>query len=276
MARHLAALFVALAVGGAVGSLTLGQEAPTGPNEPAEGTSVDVPADSLAPEKSPAAVPAGTGKDLLDLMRASGGIGVVLVLLSVAAVALFFEHLATIRRGALMPEALVNDLHAQVSASDMSQAEQTCVDHPSYLAVVVLAGLREVRFGYAAVEKAMEDASGDQAARLFRKVEYLALIASIAPMLGLLGTVYGLVLAFKHVAESQGTASAADLADGIYLALITTVMGLIVAIPTLSAYAIFRIRVEQLASEANLLAERMFMNYKRSRLRRKHKSSNTQ
>jgi biopolymer transport protein ExbB len=116
----------------------------------------------------------------------------------------------------------------------------------------------------------MEDASQEQAARLFRKVEYLALIGNVAPMLGLLGTVYGLVLAFKRVAETQGTALAADLADGIYLALITTVMGLVVAIPALSAYAIFRSRIEQLASEVNVIAEHTFLNYKRSRASQEH------
>lgn len=139
----------------------------------------------------------------------------------------------------------------------------------------MLAGLQEVRIGYSAVEKAMEDASQEQAARLFRKVEYLALVGNIAPMLGLLGTVYGLVLAFKKVAESRGTALAADLADGIYLALVTTVMGLVVAIPALSAYAIFRSRIEQLASEVNVLAEQIYINYKRGRLARRNEHADT-
>lgn len=211
---------------------------------------------------------ANQSQDVLDLLRASGSIGVAIALLSVAAVALILEHILTIRRGTLMPRGLAQDLHASITANEFTKAEQACKLRPSYLSYVVLAGLQEVRIGYEAVEKAMEDASQEQAARLFRKVEYLALIGNIAPMLGLLGTVYGLVLAFKKVAETPG-AGPAELADGIYLALITTVMGLVVSIPALSAYAIFRNRVEQLAGEVNLLAEQIFNNYKRSRYSRR-------
>lgn len=83
-------------------------------------------------------------------------------------------------------------------------------------------------------------------------------------MLGLLGTVYGILLAFKRVAETQGTAVAADLADGVYLALVTTVEGLVVAIPSLGAYAIFRNRVEQLAGDVGRLAEQVFADFKRN------------
>ena len=79
--------------------------------------------------------------------------------------------------------------------------------------------------------------------------EYLAVIGNIAPMLGLLGTVVGLTFAFHEVASTQGVARAADLADGIYHALVSTVGGLIVAIPALAVYAVLRNRVDQLAAE---------------------------
>jgi biopolymer transport protein ExbB len=83
-----------------------------------------------------------------------------------------------------------------------------------------------------------------------RRVEYLAVIGGIAPMLGLLGTVVGLTFAFHEVASTDGVARAADLADGIYHALVSTVGGLIVAIPAMAMYAAFRNRVDQLAAEA--------------------------
>src|ERR671914_570403 len=100
------------------------------------------------------------------------------------------------------------------------------------------------------VEKAMEDATAEQAARLFRRIEYLSVIGNIAPMVGLLGTVTGMLLAFKQVADTEGSAGAAQLADGIYQALVTTVAGLIIAIPSLGAFALFRSRVDQLVAEA--------------------------
>ena len=203
------------------------------------------------------------------LIEASGSIGAIIILLSVAGLALIIEHALTIRRGALIPKALPAELHKQITAGEYAQAEALCKQQPSYFSYVVLAGLQEVRLGYRAVEKAMEDASHEQASRLFRKVEYLALIANIAPMLGLLGTVYGILLAFKTIAETHGAAVASDLAGGVYLALVTTVEGLVVGIPALGAYAIFRARVEQLASEVGLVAEQVFNNYKRSRAMQK-------
>lgn len=199
-----------------------------------------------------------------DLLLSSGVVGLAIVCLSVAAMALAIDHALTLRRKVLMPPGLASELHARISAGEFAMAEQDCKLRPSYLAYVVLAGLQEVSAGYPAVEKAMEDASQDQAGRLFRKIEYLALIGNLAPMLGLLGTVYGILLAFKRVAETQGTAVAADLADGVYLALVTTVEGLVVAIPSLGAYAIFRNRVEQLAGDVGRLAEQVFADFKRN------------
>jgi biopolymer transport protein ExbB len=104
--------------------------------------------------------------------------------------------------------------------------------------------------GWTEVEKAMEDATAEQAARLFRRIEYLSVIGNIAPMVGLLGTVTGMLLAFKQVADTEGNAGAAQLADGIYQALVTTVAGLLIAIPALGAFALFRSRVDQLVAES--------------------------
>jgi biopolymer transport protein ExbB len=188
---------------------------------------------------------------------------------SVAAVALFFEHLLTVRRSSLMPPGLAEEAHGFIASGSFPHAEQQCKLRPSFLSSVILAGLQEVRLGYPAVEKAMEDAAQAQAARVFRKIEFLSVVANISTMLGLFGTVVGLVIAFKRVADTQGVARASDLAGGIYLALMTTVEGLIVAIPCVAAYAIFKHRADQLVAEASLLAEYAFAGYKRERLARR-------
>jgi biopolymer transport protein ExbB len=111
----------------------------------------------------------------------------------------------------------------------------------------------------------LEDATAEQSARLFRKIEYLSVIGNIAPMVGLLGTVTGMIFAFQQVASTQGSAGAGDLAEGIYQALVTTVGGLIVAIPCLGAFAIFRNRVDQLVAEAAYIAQHAFAPLKRRR-----------
>ena len=117
--------------------------------------------------------------------------------------------------------------------------------------------------GWEAIEKAMEDAMAEQSARLFRKIEYLSVIGNIAPMVGLLGTVTGMIFAFQQVATTQGAAGAGDLAEGIYQALVTTVGGLIVAIPSLGAFAIFRNRVDHLVAEASYVVQHTIAPVKR-------------
>jgi biopolymer transport protein ExbB len=131
---------------------------------------------------------------------------------------------------------------------------------------VLLYGLGEVDGGWPEIEKGMEDAAAEQAARLFRKVEYLSVVGNIAPMVGLLGTVVGMLIAFKEVADTEGSAGAAQLAEGIYQALVTTVVGLIIAIPSLGAFAVLRNRVDQFVAEASYAALHALSPLKRARV----------
>src|SRR6185295_9739786 len=107
------------------------------------------------------------------------------------------------------------------------------------------------------------DAMAEQAARLLRKVEYLSVLGNLGPMVGLLGTVVGMLMAFKEVASTEGRAGAAQLAEGIYQALVTTVVGLIIAIPALGAFAILRNRVDQIMAEAAYAAQHALAPLKR-------------
>ncbi len=178
----------------------------------------------------------------------------LLLLLSLASVALAVEHLMTIRQAVLMPPDLAEQVRANLTAGNRAAADQACQAKPSFLSFVLRAGLAETDGGWSAVEKALEDATAEQAARLFRKIEYLSVIGNIAPMVGLLGTVIGMIFAFQEVADTQGAARAAQLAEGIYTALVTTVGGLLVAIPSLAGFAIFRNRVDQLVAETSYAA----------------------
>lgn len=230
-------------------------------NAPAPGA----PATPAAPA---AATSSETPQTFLEIVHAGGLVGYVIMFLSVVAVALALEHVMTIRQGVLMPEGLAEKVREQTKLGQFVQAEQACKLQPSVLAYVLQAGLSEIDGGWSAVEKAMEDAIADQSARLFRKIEYLSVIGNIAPMLGLLGTVIGMVMAFREVALTQGAARAADLAEGIYLALVTTVQGLVVAIPALSAFAYFRNRVDQMIAETAYVAQHAMTPLKRAKRRR--------
>jgi biopolymer transport protein ExbB len=187
----------------------------------------------------------------------------LLVLISVIAVALVVEHLLTIRRSILMPEGLAKQVGTRLANNQMTEADKLCRQTPSALAVVVRAGLAETPGGWPAVEKGMEEALAEQSARLLRKIDYLSVIGNIAPMIGLLGTVCGMIFAFQEVANTQGAARAAELASGIYQALVTTVGGLIVAIPSLAAFAVFRNRIDGLIAETGGQAQQAIAPIKR-------------
>jgi biopolymer transport protein ExbB len=190
----------------------------------------------------------------LEIVFSGGLVGIaimaLIILCSVAAVALTVEQLVTLRAAVLMPAGLRERIQQHLAAGNLKGAFQACEAQPSFLAFLVRTSLAEAESGWTAMEKALEDATAEQTARLMRRIEYLAVIGNIAPMLGLLGTVVGLLFAFHEVASTQGVARAADLADGIYHALVSTVGGLIVAIPAMAMYAALRNRLDQLAAEA--------------------------
>ncbi|WP_460183637.1 MotA/TolQ/ExbB proton channel family protein [Thermopirellula anaerolimosa] len=202
---------------------------------------------------------------LWGILKAGGTVGFLIILLSLATVALAVEQALTLRKSILIPESLATQVRSALAARDGKQALELCRQQPCLLSHVLLAGMAELEAGWSEVEKAVEDALAEQSARLLRKVEYLSVIGNLAPMLGLLGTVVGMILAFRTVAETQGAARAADLAEAIYLALVTTVEGLIVAIPALALYAYFRNRTDEVTAEAASLAQRTLLPLKRRR-----------
>lgn len=221
----------------------------------------------VAQENTPATEAAPQG--FFSILFAGGWVGLMIVLflfaLSLTAAYLVFEHIMTLRRTEIMPDGLGDSVRQALTSGNVAEADQACRLQPSFLSFVLLNGLAELDGGWPAVEKALEDATAEQSARLFRKIEYLSVIGNIAPMVGLLGTVTGMIFAFQRVASTQGSAGAAELAEGIYQALVTTVGGLIVAIPSLGAFAIFRNRVDQLVAEAAYIAQHAFAPLKRRR-----------
>jgi biopolymer transport protein ExbB len=207
--------------------------------------------------------PAMRNLEIRALLDAGGTIGWIIMALSLWMVAMIVQHLLTVRREVLMPRGLAEEVHRLIGAGNFKQALEECHQQPSFESYVLSAGLAEVALGYSAVEKAMEDASQQQAARMYRRLEYFTVIGTIAPMLGLLGTVWGMILAFMEF-EAKANPQVSELAPGIYKALVTTLQGLCVAIPSLGAYAVLRNRVDELVAEATLLAEYVFSTFKRS------------
>lgn len=248
------------------------------PIEAPPSASADVPMPQVPP--APSDLPAqdetaesAAPRGFFAILKAGGPVGLLIILLSIAAVALVIEHIMTIRASVLMPPGLDEEVRQFLAAGKLAPADQACQMQPSFLSFVLRAGFAEVDGGWPAVEKAMEDATAEQSARLFRKIEYLSVIGNIAPMLGLLGTVVGMIFAFRELADSQGAPRAADLAEGIYLALVTTVEGLIVAIPSLAAFAIFRNRVDHFVAEVTYAVQHVTAPMKRLRAKQPRAAS---
>lgn len=246
-----------------------GQVPPPIESPPTASPEAPMPQIPPAPDESPPTDQAESGapRGFFAILRAGGPVGLLIILLSIAAVALVIEHIMTIRAPVLMPPGLDEEVRQLLAAGRLGPADQACQMQPSFLSFVLRAGFAEVDGGWPAVEKAMEDATAEQSSRLFRKIEYLSVIGNIAPMLGLLGTVVGMIFAFRELADSQGAPRAADLAEGIYLALVTTVEGLIVAIPSLAAFAIFRNRVDHFVAEVTYTVQHVTAPMKRLRVK---------
>jgi biopolymer transport protein ExbB len=221
---------------------------------------------AVAGANPPAAAPQPS---TLEIIFSGGPLGVAIMLviigMSLVAAYLVFEHALSLRRKMILPDGLGDEVRQLVLAGRTAEAEQACRARPSVLAFVLMHGAAEVDAGWTAVEKALEDAVAEQSARLFRKLEYLNVLANLAPMMGLLGTVVGMILCFHQVASTQGSAGAADLAEGIYQALVTTVAGLMIAIPALGAFAIFRNRIDQYIAEVSGIALHVFAPLKKGK-----------
>lgn len=240
--------------------------------DPAEETppnsSVDVSIDQNVDKTSPEQSAKKRGLSFFGIIQAGGLIGYVIILLSLISVALIIEHALTIRQKILMPPGFAEEILGLLNQGQLAPAIQKCQDNDSVLGKILYGGMSEFELGWNAVEKGAEEATAEEASRLYRKIEYLNVIGNIAPMLGLLGTVVGMVFAFQQLADSEGYARAADLAKGIYLALITTVQGLVVAIPSLAIYSIFSNRIAYLIGETTYVAEQVLLPVKKSLFRK--------
>lgn len=208
---------------------------------------------------------ASTG--FFDLVRTGGLVGGLIFALSLSMVYLMVEHLLSIRRSTLIPGELAEAVHQHLSERKIEDARQQCSLQPCFLSAILSSGLSVIELGYQDVEKSMEDTATEQAARMFRKIEYLHLIGTLAPMLGLLGTVWGMITAFMEF-EAKANPAVSELAPGIYRALVTTMLGLTVAVPAFASFAIFRNRIDELVAEASLTAEHVFADFRREQARR--------
>lgn len=232
----------------------------------------DAPEEVAAPA-APVAEPAGNAVETADpaeegesflgmLVRANGWLfGPIFLCMSFVLVALILINAMQIRRETLLPTRFVEEFEQKLSGKDYQGAYETARTDDSFVARVLAAGLSKLSRGYPEAVEGMQEVGEEENMILEHRLSYLALIGSIAPMVGLLGTVWGMVASFQTIARSTTQPKPAELADGIATALVTTLEGLIIAIPAMIAYSLLRNRAARYVLEVGMVSDGLMQRF---------------
>jgi len=181
----------------------------------------------------------------LDIVIGSGLAGILLWLAllatSLAGIHLVIDSFVKIQQKKIMPPELVEGVQEAMTNGDLSCAMDLCRQRPGIMANILMAGFANVEEGFDVIQDSINAAADLESERLLQKVTYLSVVSNLAPMLGLMGTVQGMIFAFATLATGEaGAAKQAMLAMNISQALYTTMCGLSVAVPAVAFYYYFR------------------------------------
>jgi len=196
------------------------------------------------------------------IYRALGpGYMVIFLGLSFTLVALFVMNLLTARRDNVCPMLLVETFEGHLNEKRYQEAYELAKADESFLGQVLSAGLAKLSAGYSPAIEAMQEVGEEENMKLEHRLSYMALIGTISPMVGLFGTVHGMIASFQVIAAGGSTPKASDLASGISTALFTTLIGLAIAIPAIAAFNILKNRVARLVLEVGILSESLMSRF---------------
>lgn len=213
--------------------------------------------DAALAQSSDDTAQAVSSRTFLDLVQAGGLVGYAIILLSVVGVALIVDGFIRLRPEKLVPPSLMEQAQELARLDRFGELLNVCKANDSLLGRIVAGALSDGSWGLEAVRERMQQEGSREITHLRQRVGYIGLIASIAPMLGLLGTVVGMIASFKLLGEAKGAARPDELAQGISLALVTTCMGLIVAVPLMFFYAYLRDRITRIGQDAAAAGEKL-------------------
>jgi len=185
----------------------------------------------------------------------------IFMFISIVFVALLVMNIMNARRENVVPLHLVESFEAYLEENKVQEAYDLAKEDESFLAKVLSAGLEKVSQGYSQALEAMQEVGEEENMKLDHRLSYLALIGTLSPMIGLFGTVDGMIRSFSVIAQGGGTPDPAKLADGISTALFTTLVGLALAIPAIAAFNILRNRVDRLALEVGITCEGLMSRF---------------
>jgi len=187
----------------------------------------------------------------------------IFLFISLTLVSLVVMNAMAVRRENVLPVGLLEGFEAHLNEKRYQEAYEMAKNDDSFLGQVLSAGLAKLSAGYEQAIEAMQEVSEEENMKLEHRMSYIALIGTISPMVGLLGTVQGMISSFSKIALSAGGAppEASELAEGISTALFTTLVGLFLAIPAIAIYNIFRNRVQRLVLEVGILSENLMSRF---------------
>jgi len=200
-----------------------------------------------------------------NILKWGGWIGIVIILHSVAAVALIIEHFMNVKRDKIVPPEIVDEIEALFEEEEYQEALELCESTPNFLTNILAAGLPKLNAGFDTMKQIMSEQAAIEATKLHQKISYLALIGNMAPMWGLFGTVSGMIGAFAKIVELGPKVTPKDLALGVQQALITTFEGLFVAMPCMMFFFLFRNRVVSIINELTAVADDMVERFRPQR-----------
>lgn len=185
----------------------------------------------------------------------------VFAALSFVMVALIMMNLLQVRRDVLLPNDFVEEFEQKLNGKDFQGAYEIARNDDSFVARVLAAGMGRLSRGYPEAVEGMQEAGEDENMALEHRLSYLALIGTVAPMLGLMGTVQGMIASFDKIASSAVSPKPSELAEGISTALFTTLIGLGIAVPAMVFYSILKNRIQRLVLEIGMVSEGLMSRF---------------
>ncbi|MBK8945662.1 MAG: MotA/TolQ/ExbB proton channel family protein [Ignavibacteriae bacterium] len=173
---------------------------------------------------------------ILSMLSKGGWLMIPLFISSIIAVGIIIERYIVIKKSKLNVPAFLVKIRGMLIKEDISGAISYCIEEKSPAANIIKSGLKKYHLGHERVKESIENAGRQEVAKLEKGLSMVATISGIAPLLGFLGTVTGMIQAFMRIQDLQGSANPSDLAGGIWEALITTAVGLAIGIIALAFY----------------------------------------
>jgi biopolymer transport protein ExbB len=223
---------------------------------------VAVPLSQVAHAADEEEAAGGESMSAIQFVKYGGLIGGVLILASVVGLGMSIERGIGLKRDNVVPPDVLAQLEQLFDEEEYEEAMTVCETQPCFLTNVIAAGLPKIGTGWENISNAMQEVGDFEATKMQQSISYINFIVNVSPLIGLFGTVTGMIGAFNTISTSPTPPTPAQLAGGIQQALVTTCMGLFVAIPFSLVYFYFRNKVQRMILEVAAIADELMERFK--------------